>query len=253
MKHPMNLEKIKVPELEVDAHKKLLKQYLFSRDTGSKKTELSFLKGGDFVKNHRYIFSGAVIAVLVLIIGTAAYLGGFTIFAPQEASAKEIVEEAFDKFISLTPEQQEELEKLVQADLRVSLLDAQDAADLEIVPESEIVRVEKESTPSVGKGDVVYGSPAFTVYEPGGSTDPREQKVVPGTRVFFGDGKIEVIKGVKVVWFTDKSGQKTILGINEMDEPVMKMVVMDKSKIQMMETNGQPVSAPVFEWSQIKE
>lgn len=247
---------IDLPEKEVGIHKKILKSYLLEKYQKEKENQNLFMRGGDYMRRHMN-FSPTRIAITVaimLLAGASIGLGVKSIFSPIEANAKEIVEEAFDKFIKLTPQQQAELERIVQADLASSLEEAQDASDLEIVPEEELIRVEKENVPGVPtKGDAIYGSPAFTAYEPGGPIDPSQQKVTAGTKVFFGEGKIEVMRGVQVVRFTDKSGQKTILGINEKYEPVLKMVVMDKSKIKMMNTQGKPVSAPVFEWSKKEE
>ena len=226
-----------LPKKEVTLHKHALK-YALLRTYASE--QRNTWKGGEIFMKHKLVFMSITsIFVLVLLFGYA-FLGNNS-FTPR-AEAKEAVEKAFDRIITLSSEERQQLEQRLKADLESSLTEAKNARDLEVVPEEEIQRI----TPPTIEGKEVFGigmrkktsegTPSLESEEKGAVTkhfEIVEEDVVqrgeaePGVRVAFEPGKIPVPHGVKVLRYTDPKGNKVILGINEQDEPVMKMIRME--------------------------
>lgn len=237
------LNNLSLPTSEVTSHKQALRYALLrSYEDHQKKT--SWLKGGEIIMKHKALSIG-LSGMLLIAVAFGFFLTGNQTLTPQ-AEAKEAVEKAFTKFKQLSPEAQAELEEKIKADMETSLQEAKDAKDLEIIPEEELIRFtppengedrplfyrqakkvkhfEEEEKPDAiieGEAGVVIG------------TDPKQ--AVPGTHL-MDEGKITVPEGLKILRYTDPKGRKTILGINDQDEAVMKMIQLSDQDLKNMQS-----------------
>jgi hypothetical protein len=225
------------PTAEVTIHKKALKYALLKAyASDSENNGIKYrMKGGEFVMKNK-VFSLSVSALLIVTLLFGFMFLSSNIFTPQ-AEAKEAVEKAFTKFRTLTPEEQANLEKKIRADMETSLEEAKNAKDLEIVPEKEITRftppIEAEEQHKMTfKADHVIGTEPVAVSNNAEGGVGRGN-AVPGVRV-AGDHGIMAPEGLKLLRYTDPHGRKTILGINEKDEAVMKMITLNKEDIKNM-------------------
>lgn len=170
----------------------------------------------------RYSTIGFLSLVLITIVTVTTLLP-----KTLQAQAQEIVNNAMDHIIKLSDTDREALEQKIQADLKSSLEEAKQAKDLTVVPENEIQRMDPPK--EFGDKDVFMTKPLNGDGPVGKGIIKKEFK--PGTRVEL-SGKVMAPHGIKVLRYTNPEGKKVILGINDNNEPVMKMMFLDKEDIK---------------------
>lgn len=252
----------------IKSHQDVLKKALYKQYKKKKQHPLLFTiiskKGGEYIMHHKFLTFGMTgFAVVAIAIGIFIASGSsFSPVKPAQVQAQELIDKSFARIIKLSPEEQKELEQKLKADLENSLEEARNAKDLEIVPESEIERVEmpkiEEGKPMVGvkatfktegkdepslekineNGERVF----IKTGEEGGTQDtldkvPAAVAAKPATRVHFDGGKIPAPKDVTVLRYTNAEGGKVFLGIDKEDKPVFKMIKMEKNNGGKVESN----------------
>lgn len=257
-----------LPDGVLKSHQATLKKVLMKTYEQKRSNQLSMknlsVKGGEYIMHHKALTFGMTgFAVLGLVIGIFVVGGSpFSPVKPAVVQAQEVIDRSFDRIIKLSPEEQKALEQKLEADLENSLQEARNAKDLEIVPESEIERIEmpkrEEGKPIVGikatfkaegnaepslekmdeKGERVFIKKGE---EAGAQKIPDNVSAVgvakPATRVHFDGGKIPAPHGVTVLRYTNSEGGKVFLGIDKEDKPVFKMIKMEKADGMKKETN----------------
>jgi hypothetical protein len=212
------LQSVDYPEVKLDIHQQALKKSLLEQ-YGKK-------RGGDKPFMKRNVFRFAALGIMsIALIGVITV----TTLLPKtpEVQAQEIVSNAMNHIVKLSDEERKVLESKIKADLQGSLAEAQQAEDLTVVPEEEIKRVDPPK--EVDNKDVFMfrkGSEDVQPIAPSGDMG----NAVPGTKIAF-SGDVMAPHGVKVLRYTDPQGRKVILGINEQNEPVMKMMMLRKEDL----------------------
>lgn len=230
-------------EVKLPNNKKILKEFLLKEHKIIITKKVSLFKGGEVILRHKFISFGFAVILLATMI-SAAFLTRMPIqpFLTPKVEAQEAIKRAFDRFVKLSDKEKEFLQKKLKADLRQSLLEAKNAKDLELVPEDQIQRIEMPKMRD-GSEDVfmlkpvdvreVEGKPEWTA----ANEVDKSQEMAPGTRVQFVDSKIMAPRGIKILRYTNPQGQEVILGIDENDEPVMKLIKIDREMLEKGELN----------------
>lgn len=211
------LQSVDVPDVHLPAHQRALRTSLLAQYTKKKGGEVPFMKR----KVVRFSAIGFLSVVLIAIVTVTTLLPK----TPQ-AQAQEIVSNAMDHIITLSDADRKVLEEKIKADLEGSLEEAKQAKDLTVVPEEEIQRIDPPK--EFEKKDVLITKP-FKIDGPDGHVNVGDE-MKPGTRIEF-SGKVMAPHGVKVLRYTNPEGKKIILGINDKNEPVMKLMFLDKKDV----------------------
>jgi hypothetical protein len=221
------LEKLRLPDIELRRSQQVFKKALLTNPPQKLSFIRQLLKGGERYKMNRNIlvFSAAGLIVIAMFLGITALN-----FLPKSAQvqAKDLVDRMIIKMSDLTPEQRKEIETRIQADMKESLEEAKAAKDLTIVPESEINRMDK---PAMG------GKVGFMVFKKDTDDENAPKKDIFFEKKVASSGEpaplpgITVPKGIKVLSYTDSKGRKVLLGVDENDKPVMKMIRIEKGQM----------------------
>lgn len=182
-------------------------------------------------------FSFAVSTLAVVLIGTAV----FNMAMPaHSAQARELVERSMAKVLKITPEMRQEIEARIKADMEATLKEARAAKDLRTITKEEAGV--SFDMPEDGKGKVMFThkvgvgegfgtSTGDTIFAAGGA-------IKGGEKVLFlnkEDGPASAgvafagptIKEAKTyLAYTDTKGRSVVIGLDDEDTVVMKMVKM---------------------------
>jgi hypothetical protein len=237
------LDSVDAPTVQLRAHQKALRQSLLQQ------FEPSMVKGGEESFMKKKIFRVAALGFITLVL-----VGAFVITTvmpkTQQAQAQEIVDSAMSHASNLSVEDRHVIEQNIKSDLKSSLEEAKQASDLAVVPESEITRIDppKMLDKENGKKEVFMingqqkASPMSGVSKAGTPGKDGEVNIQNGPAIHIEPGKIMAPNGVKVLRYTNPQGQKIVLGINEQNEPVMKMgTVSEKDKNNLPQGKGKNV------------
>lgn len=218
------LDGLKIPEMEIKTHQKLLKKQLLSKFETNKNR--SFSGGGElsimYLKS-KGMFSKFAIGALVLLLAVAVATG-FNPLNLQKANAQDIVKKALQKVSTLPQDQQAKLENEKQL-----LEKAQNSRDLHIDSSSrkrgskstvlrftdesgheETVEVDEDDLPIVANPSTTPSpSPSSTTITP--SVSPGVQSAVRGG----GSNDREDVKEVNVQSNTEIKSDSSISGSTE--------------------------------------
>lgn len=177
-------------------------------------------------------------AALILIMA-AAFIFGLVpgVNKVDIAQAKEMISESKFAISKLSTEARAQLEEIIKADLSKTLEDAYNANDLEYVGEddltmrdpSENLQVEfldQETGVASQNGEIKTVTSVSVTGDDDGEIENSNTKIVFGK--FIADYNDRMMTKIKVLKYTDKDGNKIVLGLNSENLPVMQVKVSEK-------------------------
>lgn len=203
-----NLEALEVPAPDSKQHQILLRNALLISSHWDKKTRFSnFLwKGGEEITTMKKNFSVGIIAI-VIIVATL-----FVVFSPlsrnntHRAYAEQIAQASSQAVSNLTPSQLQELKQKLPADPDELLQEAKNAKDLQTLTYYQFISEYGNARLSTG---------GMTISANGQITPPALPQISGAPTPATLD-----MHNLKFLQFTDTSGDKVVMGINQSDLPV---------------------------------
>lgn len=185
-------------------------------------------KGGGKKVNRKILVYTSTVALCAMLFAGGIYLVNSTgLFRSSEVSAQELVNKMTDKVRTLTEEERARIESRLKDDLEISLEEARNAPDLKYIPEERLERID---IPAPGK--MLKKEEKVFFKKTIGQGDGPKELVSETNDMFNGTGKIPVPKDVKyVLQYSNPNGAKVMLGVNEQETPVMKMIQLRKVTI----------------------
>lgn len=222
-----NIEKrlgdLDFPEIKLAGHQARLKNGLLT----AKRFHSNNLNFLFMLKQVR--FAVPALILIVAVICGALYLGlipGFNKVGMVQA--KELIAESQFAIEKLSQEARAQLEKLIKADLSKSLQEAYNAKDLEFVGEEDL------SPRSQGNSDNLQNDLTKTIAAATAAFSSESQNE-PGNKKmeldnYLVDYNERMTTKIKVLKYTDKDGNKIIIGLNPENLPVMQIKVSENEK-----------------------
>ena len=189
-------------------------------------------------KQMKLILPSIAVLVMFLTIGLGVIPG---INQAKKVQAKEIIDGSKVAISQISEETRAKLESMIKDDLSNSLQEAYEAKDLVYVGEQDLTTIDiKDSNLKIHFLDsevgIVGGNGTATVSIVSTDTNnelenslSKDNKVVINVGTFIGND-LASMKKIRILKYTNEKGERVVLGLNENDLPVMKVVSMPNKK-----------------------
>lgn len=181
---------------------------------------------------------------IVTVAALALSVGPYSVTQTPKAEAQEAVRKAHSRFTALTAEQRQQIEAKIRADMSETLEEARRAKDLKILSPEEFensLAEERKNHPTPDPAEMTKPLALhYKIDNQAGKPDivaaPEHGQAAQGERFFIQAEKVEdgeqpalspapfAAQPVKYLQYTNPEGMKVILGLDENDTPVMKML-----------------------------
>jgi hypothetical protein len=202
-----NLEEIKMQSIDMHNHRTELRRALLTSSHWDKQQKdiFSLWKGGEkIMQKNKFITTGVALGILAVV-----FISGL-VFIPKNdktAYAEQIAQQSYHTVSTLTPEQQEEIKQRVHMDPTELLKDAKNAKDLQSLTYDQFISQYPEMHIGPMPGD------AHTVQISDGDANVDPAIPTPGNESMD-------MHALKFLQFTDKDGNKVVIGIDQKNLPV---------------------------------
>lgn len=218
------------PEIKLAGHQARLKNSLLVSRRFSPNNNLNLLF---MIKQVKFAVPALLFLTLVMVVGLSLMPG---LNKAGTAQAKELIAESRFAITQLSQEARAQLEELIQADLSKSLEEAYNANDLEYIGEEDLAARSRDVTDDlqidfldqetgVASQDGEAKAITTTISSSNSGSD---DNVKLGFGKFIADYNAKTMTKIKVLKYTDKNGNKVILGLNADNLPVMQIMVTEK-------------------------
>lgn len=228
------LSNLDLPKIKLAGHQARLKNTLLADRCFDFNNNLNFLF---MVKQVKFAVPALLILTVAVICGVFCngLMPGFNKVGTVQA--KELIAESKFAIEKLSQEARAQLEELIKADLSKSLEEAYSANDLEFVGEEDLTErrqdnsgnlqvdfLDQETGVASQNGEIK--TVATTVSSSSKSQGDSNTKMVMGK--YIADYNERMMTKIKILKYTDKDGNKIILGLNPDNLPVMQVKVSEK-------------------------
>lgn len=227
------LSGLDIPDIKLAGYQARLRSSLLASRQFNLNNKFNFIS---MIKQAKFYIPAALVLVMAVafIFGLIPGMNKADI-----AQAKEMISESKFAISKLSAEARAQLEEIIKADLSKTLEDAYNANDLEYVGEEDLTMsnqgddlkvhfLDQETGVASQNGEIkTVTSVAVTGSEENGESENDNTKIVFGK--FIADYNDRMMTKIKVLKYTDKDGNKIVLGLSPDNLPVMQIKVSEDS------------------------
>jgi hypothetical protein len=217
------LERLELPEAELLQHKRLLLLQLKQVPQQSR-VAMGIAKIKQMYSSHKYTFSTLTAAVLLAVVAVA--FNFFNINATPQAQAQDAVKRSMKFADKLSPEKRAEIEGKIQADLKATLEEAYNAADLKILTPEEFNAEFNADAALNPKLDKIFNVRLEHMNAKGGESSKFDS--FPG-KLFAPKPDAEVVKYLR---YTDSKSRAVTIGVDKDDNIMFKAIKFSEADMQ---------------------
>lgn len=216
------LEGLKLPEVELFQHKRLLLMQLEQAPQQSRLGQ-GIAKITHMLSSHKYAFSTVTAAVLLAVVAVA--FNFFNLNATPQAQAQDAIKRSMKFADKLTPERRAEIEEKIQADLKATLEEAYNAPDLKILTPEEFNAEFNSDAALNPKLDKILN---VRLEHMNANVEVSKTDSFPG-KLFFPKPNADVVKYLR---YTDSEGRAVTIGVDKDDHVIFKAIKFSEADMQ---------------------